>query len=106
MNLRPAVLILAILLPFNVHAAMPDAPDDVLRGANTGDAESQVEMGILYEYGFRLKDSKIIALAWYLRAAEQGNARAARYRDRVMKKLSPAQIARAREKSKKTNPGL
>ena len=82
-----------------VHAADPVAPEDVLRDARGGDAEAQVEMGILYEYGFRMKGNRVAALAWYYLAADQGNKRAAKYRDRLQSKLSASQAEMARKQS-------
>lgn len=95
-----AMVVLGLCLSGIVYAADPVAPEDVLRDARGGDAEAQVEMGILYEYGFRMKDNRVVALAWYHLAADQGNARAAKYRDRLQSKLSASQVEKARKQSK------
>lgn len=94
-----AMVVLGLCLSGIVHAADPVAPEDVLRDARGGDQEAQVEMGILYEYGFRMKGNRIVALAWYQLAADQGNARAAKYRDRLQSKLSASQVEKARKQS-------
>ena len=91
------VLIVSLFLAGTAQAEAPAMPEDVLKAAQAGDTEAQVEMGILYEYGYHMKDNKISALAWYMKAAERGNARATGYRDRLMKKLTPAEVDRARE---------
>lgn len=95
------MLILSLFFAGAAYAEAPAMPEDVLQAARAGDPEAQLEMGILYEYGFRMKDNKIEALAWYIKAAELGNARAATYRDRLMKNLSPTEVERARDKAAK-----
>ena len=80
-----------------VQAQSPDVPEDILRAARGGDPEAQIEMGILYEYGFSMKDNKISALAWYMKAADLGNSRATVYRDRLMEKLTSAEVDRAKD---------
>ncbi|KPK11830.1 MAG: hypothetical protein AMJ68_04225 [Acidithiobacillales bacterium SG8_45] len=93
-------LILLIFSLFMANAAFADAPElpsDILSAARAGDAEAQVELGILYEYGFRMKDNKITALAWYMKAAELGNARATTYRDKLVQQLSSTEVDRARD---------
>lgn len=90
-------LIVSLFLAGIAQAQVPAMPEDVLRAAQAGDTEAQVEMGILYEYGYHMKDNRISALAWYMKAAKRGNARATMYRDRLMKKLTPAEVDRARD---------
>jgi TPR repeat protein len=94
------MMVLGFCLSGIVQAADPALPEDILRDARRGDPEAQVEMGILYEYGFRMKGNRVVALAWYLLAAEKGNARAIKYRDRLQHKLSAAQVDAARKQSK------
>lgn len=83
--------------------ALPAVATDDPRGlealraaAERGDAEAQVELGILYEYGFRQPDNLVPALAWYLRAAEAGKSEAARRRDALMARLNPAEVEQAK----------
>lgn len=100
-----AVLVSALLL---VTVAAPAAewrgPDEVLRAAKRGNADAQLEMGILYEYGFFMPDHRPPALAWYTLAAQQGNAKAARHRDRLKQKMTPSEISRAQELSASLAP--
>jgi TPR repeat protein len=93
------LLISSLFFAGAAYAEAPAMPEDILQAARAGDSEAQLEMGILYEYGFRMKDNKIEALAWYMKAAERGNSRAAAYRDRLMKNLSPNEVDRARDKA-------
>ena len=93
------MLILSLFFAGTAVAEAPAMPEDILQAARAGDPEAQLEMGILYEYGFRMKDNKVEALAWYMKAAELGSSRAATYRDRLMKSLSPTEVDRARNKA-------
>jgi len=95
-----AMMVLGFSLSGIVLAADPALPQDVLRDARSGDPEAQVEMGILYEYGFRMKGKRVVALAWYLLAADKGNTRAVRYRDKLIRELKPAAVDAARKQSR------
>ena len=64
--------------------------------AAQGDAAAQLEMGILYEYGFNLPNNRAYALAWYGLAAAQGNARAVERRDLLQRRMPETEIAEAR----------
>ena len=91
------LLIFSLFFASAAFAETPELPADILSAARAGDAEAQVELGILYEYGFRMKDNKITALAWYMKAAELGNTRATTYRDKLMQKLNSTEVDRARD---------
>jgi TPR repeat protein len=67
--------------------------------AQRGDQEAQLEMGILYEYGFFMSGHTIPALAWYMLSAEQGNEKAAKRRDLLMSRMSQGEIDQARSQS-------
>ncbi len=95
-----AMIVLGLCLSGIVLAADPVLPKDILRDARGGDPEAQVEMGILYEYGFSMKGNRVAALSWYLLAADKGDTHAIKYRDRLMKKLTSAQVEAARKKSR------
>ncbi len=96
-----AVLLGALIAMPAFAAAPPASPDAVRKAAEAGNAEAQLNLGILYEYGFRLKGNKVEALAWYMAAADQGLEMAAKHRDKLMHELTPAQVEQARQKSKK-----
>jgi len=74
-------------------------PIELLNAAKRGDTAAQLEVAILYEYGFNMPDNEVYALAWYLVAADN-SAKAVTHRDKLLKKLSPAQVDRARTMSK------
>lgn len=93
----------ALLLAIIVWAAPAGAVDDpqgleTLRAsAGRGNVEAQVELGILYEYGFQHADHLVPALAWYMRAAETGQGEAIKRRDALMAKLKPAEVEQAKQ---------
>ncbi len=63
--------------------------------AEAGDAEAQLELGILFDYGFNYKDNEIPALTWYMLSANQGNAKAASLRDALKSKMTEQAISEA-----------
>lgn len=100
-------LLVAIALVGSLTLGLPVAmaadwqgPEDVLAAAKRGDAEAQLEMGILFEYGYQLKDNEVPALAWYMLAADQGIAKAASHRDALISRLTDTQVNEARAMSK------
>lgn len=66
------------------------------RAAEAGDVSAQYEIGVLYEFGYRMKTHLIPALAWYMVAADNGDARAIKRRDALMAQLKPEQVEEAR----------
>lgn len=88
-----------VLLPI-IGAAQDEATLDQLRQAATeGNAESQLEIGILYEFGYNMPKNDVTALAWYLRAADQGNVLAVARRDQLKSKMKPEEIEAAEKMS-------
>ena len=87
----------------NTPAANPveefKGPVELLNAAKRGDAAAQLEIAILYEYGYKMPDNKVYALAWYILAAD-GSAKAAAHRDKLMSELSAQQVKRANAMSK------
>lgn len=69
--------------------------DEIRRGAELGDAQMQLELGELYEYGFGLPKNLVPALAWYILAAEQGNTQAIKRRDVLQGRLTRQQVEEA-----------
>lgn len=88
--------VIGLVLPGALAAQDVDSLESLRAAAERGDAAAQLEMGILYEYGFNLPDNRPAALAWYLLAAEQGNARATERRDLLQARMTQAQIGEAR----------
>ena len=60
--------------------------------AERGDSESMLELGILYEFGFRMQDHNAPALAWYRLAAEAGNPKAGARHDALKGKMSAKDV--------------
>lgn len=75
-------------------------PIELLNAAKRGDTSAQLEIAILYEYGYDMRDNKVYALAWYILAADGGSAKAATHRDKLMAALSAKQVERAKAMSK------
>lgn len=93
------VMAFMLLLPI-IGAAQDEASLDQLRQAATeGNAEAQLEVGILYEFGYNMPKNDITALAWYMRAADQGNVLAVARRDQLKSKMKPEDIDAAQKMS-------
>lgn len=94
---KMAVLLLIGLfqLPAATHARDAAELEQLRQAAEQGDPDARYEMGVLYEYGFQLPKNKPPALAWYMLAANQGHARAARKRDALKGAMTAAEVAEA-----------
>lgn len=66
------------------------------QSAEAGDVGAQYEIGVLYEFGYRMKTHLIPALAWYMVAADNGDARAIKRRDALMTQLTSEQVEEAK----------
>ena len=82
------LLLVALFTAGSAHADL----DEIKKAADAGDSTAQVDLGILYQYGFNYQDNEIHALAWYTIAANQGNARAAGLRDTLRAKMTQKDI--------------
>ena len=73
--------------------------DKLKQDAMSGKADAQLELGMLYEFGYFHPDHEVDALAWYAIAADNGNKLAGARRAVIEGRLSPAlrEAARARE---------
>ena len=93
------VMIFVLLLPV-IGVAQDEASLDQLRqAASEGNAEAQLEIGILYEFGYNMPKNDVTALAWYLRAADQGNVLAVKRRDQLKSQMKPEEIEAAEKMS-------
>lgn len=72
--------------------------------AQAGDVNAQLELGQLYEFGFGLKENAVPAMAWYLSASRNGNARAGERAAVLKPKLSAAQLQAAERLSREWAP--
>lgn len=98
-----AVFLALFLWQANAHADL----DHIKKAAEAGDAERQLELGILYEYGFNYKGkNQVPALTWYMLAAEQGLAKAAKLRDSLQAKLNPSQVEEARAEAERLKKSM
>ena len=93
-------LVMAFVLLPVIGAAQDEASLEQLRQAATeGNAEAQLEVGILYEFGYNMPKNDVTALAWYLRAADQGNVLAVTRRDHLKSQMKPEEIEAAEKMS-------
>jgi TPR repeat protein len=100
--MKPAIVFLILGLtatPLLAGAQDLTSLEKMRQVAEQGSADAQLEMGILYEFGFNMPKNNVTALAWYLRAVEQGNALAARRRDQIMAGMKPEEIEAAQKLS-------
>lgn len=88
-----AALLTAFLWSSAAHADL----DDIRRTAEAGDSGAQLELGILFQYGFNYKDNEIPALTWYMLSANQGSAKAAKLRDALKVKMTEKDVQEAME---------
>lgn len=100
--MKPAIVFLIFGLtatPLLAGAQDLASLEQMRQAAAQGSADAQLEMGILYEFGFNMPKNHVTALAWYLRAVEQGSALAARRRDQIMAGMNPDEIEAAQKLS-------
>jgi len=92
--MKTVISILALAAMFVAGNARADL-ELIRTAAEAGDAEAQLELGILFDYGFNYKDNEIPALTWYMLSANQGNAKAASLRDALKSKMTEQAISEA-----------
>lgn len=95
--MKPAsiLLILGLTIPFGALAQDLASLEQMRQAAARGSDAAQLEMGILYEFGYNLPKNEINALAWYQVSAERGNALASKRRDLLKAKMSAADVESA-----------
>ena len=47
---------------------------ELIKRAESGDAQSQYALGLVYRYGIGVTRDAVLASVWFRKAAEQGNA--------------------------------
>src|SRR3989344_2433523 len=99
MRKATALMILSLILPAVAGAQDLVSLEQQRKAAEQGSAEAQVDMGILYEFGFHLPKNAVNALAWYMRAAEQGDAVAIKRRDLLKSQMTPEGVNAAQQLS-------
>jgi hypothetical protein len=95
-----AILFTALLWSGTAHADL----DDIRRAAEAGDTAAQLELGVLFQYGFNYKDNEIPALTWYMLSANQGNAKAVKLRDALKAKMTEKDVQEAMEQVAQYKP--
>lgn len=95
-----AALLTALLWSNVAHADL----DDIRRAAEAGDTGAQLELGILFEYGFNYKGNEIPALTWYTLSANQGSAKAVKLRDALKAKMTEKEVQEAMEQVAQYKP--
>lgn len=89
----PLLLLAVATLPATAaQVEDPTGLENLRKGAESGDAEAMLELGILYEFGYRMPDNKAPALAWYRLAAEAGNSKAAIRQEALRPSMSPKEV--------------
>ncbi len=95
---RIIVWLCIAMLPATAIAAAVEDPTGLehLRAqAQQGDVEAMLELGILYEFGFKMQEHNAPALAWYRLASEAGNAKAYTRQDALKSKISAKEAEEA-----------
>ena len=97
--MKPAIVLMILGLTAPLVAGAQDSPalEQMRAAAEHGNADAQLEMGILYEFGYNMPKNDINALAWYLRSADQGNVLAAKRRDQIKSSMKPDEIEAAQK---------
>ena len=93
-------LILSMVVPVMAGAQDLASLEQMRQSAEQGNADAQLEMGILYEFGYHMPKNSVTALAWYLRSAEQGNALAVKRSGQLKSHMTPDEIDAANKLSK------
>jgi TPR repeat protein len=96
--MKRITLWLCLLLAPVLVLAAPEDPaglEQLRKAAESGDAEAMLELGILYEFGFKMPDNKAPALAWYRLAAEAGSTKANPRQDALRAKMAGKELDEA-----------
>jgi len=102
---KAAAVFILCLFATGLSSAADDASLEKMRlTAEQGNVDAQLEMGILYEFGFNMPKNNVTALAWYLRAADNGNALAVKRRDVLKTHMTPDEIDAAQKLSRELTP--
>ncbi|MHB8744336.1 MAG: hypothetical protein ACYC9L_14600 [Sulfuricaulis sp.] len=92
-----AFLFLGLMAPALALAGAQDLASlsETHNAATQGNAEAQLNLGILYEFGYHMPKNDVNALAWYMRSAAQGNVLAVTRRDLLKSHMKPDDVAAA-----------
>ncbi len=100
--MKPATILLILGLTAPLYAGAQDMAslEQMRQAAARGSDAAQLEMGILYEFGYNMPKNEINALAWYQVSAERGNALATKRRDLLKAKMKPDDVEAAMKLSR------
>ncbi len=74
------------------------------KAAEQGQAHAQIDLGLMYQGGRGVPEDNQSAYFWYLLASAQGDQDAAKFRDWVVRLLSPEQRAAAQASARNWKP--
>ncbi len=74
------------------------------QAAEQGDARAQFSLSVMYRRGRGVPQDDVQAQMWLSLAAAQGDKRAPKRRDRLAKKMTPAQVAEAQRLAREWKP--
>ncbi len=74
------------------------------QAAAQGNAQAQLNLGLLYHRGNGVPQDFVQAHKWYDLAGANGNKDAASFRDALAKQMTPAQIAKAQRLVREWKP--
>ncbi|MDA2912163.1 sel1 repeat family protein, partial [Nitrospiraceae bacterium AH_259_D15_M11_P09] len=74
------------------------------RAAEQGDAEAQLKLGAMYNKGYSVPQDYVQAYMWVNLAVAQGREDARKARDKLAKKMTPAQMDEARRLAREWKP--
>ena len=69
------------------------------KAAEQGDADAQVNLGLMYANGRGVPEDYVRAFAWFNLAAAQGFEPAKKYKGTIRRRMTAAEIAEAQELS-------
>ena len=105
------LLSVVLLLAFGVGAwsYTPEGIEEWKEAAENGEAWAQIKLGYAYANGDGVPEDYAMAYAWWNIAAANGDASAKKGKGTIAKDMTPDQISKAQELSKKMaeeNPKL
>ena len=92
-----AFLIFCLMAPIMAAAQDLASLEQMRQAAERGNTDAQLEMGILYEFGYNMPKNDVYALAWYMHAADQGSELAIKRRDLLKARMKPEQVDAAQK---------
>ncbi|MBI3546520.1 MAG: sel1 repeat family protein [Gammaproteobacteria bacterium] len=95
--MQKALVFLILSWLSGVAGAQEASLEEMRQAAEKGNPEAQMEVGILYEFGYNMPKNTVSALMWYVRSAEQGNVLAVKRRDQLKARMTAQEIDEAQK---------